>query len=78
MKKQKFISQCCVCKKVRRKEGFRFTDRTHMDEWDHHEEDLKKLHEEFDVVYSHGYCEPCADKTIKKFDEETKQKQKKP
>ena len=58
-KRVKFISQCCVCRKVRRKEGFQFTDRTRMDKWDHHKEDLEKAHKEFDVVYSHGYCDIC-------------------
>ena len=58
-KRTKFISQCCVCRKVRRKEGFQFTDRTHMDEWGYHEEDMKKSHEEFDVVITHGFCKPC-------------------
>ena len=64
-KKEKFISQCCVCKKVRRKDGFKFTNRMHMDEWNHHEEDLKKIHEEFDVVISHGMCDPCAEDWMK-------------
>ena len=66
-KREKFISQCCVCKKIKRKEGFKFTgsEHEHMDEWDHHEEDLKKLHEEFDIVLSHGFCEPCADEWVK-------------
>ena len=58
-KKTKFITQCASCQKVRRKEGFQFTNRSHMDEWDHHEEDLKKSHEEFDVIITHGLCDSC-------------------
>jgi len=66
-KKEKFISQCCVCRKIRRKEGFKFTGdkHKHMDEWDHHEEDLKDFNKEFDVVISHGFCDPCAKEWIK-------------
>jgi len=58
-KKQKFISQCCICRRVRRKEGFKYTNRTHMDEWGHHHKDIEELHNEFEIVYSHGICEPC-------------------
>ena len=58
-KKQKMLSQCCVCRKVKRKEEYKFTDRVHMDKWDHHHNDLQVLNKEFDVVFSHGYCEEC-------------------
>ena len=64
-KKEKMLSQCCICKKVRRKEGYKYTHRTHMDEWGHHEKDLEELHKEFDVVLSHGLCEPCYDQHYK-------------
>ena len=64
-KKEKFISQCCVCKKVRRKDGFKFTDNTHMDEWGHHQQDVEKAKNTFDVVISHGICEPCAEDWLK-------------
>ena len=73
-KKQKFISQCCVCKKVKRKEGYQFTDKAHMDQWDHHEEDLKKAHEEFDVIYSHTFCDDCVGEEHKKIEEHLKNK----
>lgn len=65
-KKQKMISQCCVCKKVKRKEGFKYTHRKHMDEWGHYHEDLKELHGEYELVYSHGLCEPCFETHYKK------------
>lgn len=65
-KKLKILSQCCACKKVKRKEGHKHSNRAHMDEWGHHHEDLKKIHDEFCVLYSHTYCEDCAEDFIKK------------
>lgn len=58
-KKEKFISQCCMCKKVRRKEGYNDCHRKHMDEWGHYHKDLKEMHDEYDLLYSHGYCDDC-------------------
>ena len=73
-KREKFISQCCLCRKVRRKDGFKFTGdkHKHMDEWDHHHEDLKEIHNEFDVIFSHGFCDDCGEKVMKEFEEEIK------
>lgn len=74
MKQEKFISQCSYCRKVRRKEGFKFTGdkHKHMDEWDHHDEDLKDLEKDFELIYSHGMCDPCADDCMKDFEDESK------
>ena len=68
-KKQKMLSQCCVCRKVKRKDEYKFTDRIHMDKWDHHHSDLKVLNKEFDVVFSHGYCEECLEPLKQEIEE---------
>ena len=60
IKPKKIISQCCVCKRTKRKDEFKFSDRKHMDEWGHHE-DIPHIEKEFDVLFSHGLCEECYD-----------------
>lgn len=68
MKEQKLLIQCCVCKKWKRKEGFKFTDRKHLDEWGHHHEDLKELQKMFDVMFTHSYCDVCYKKAMEELD----------
>lgn len=67
-KKMKMLSKCCVCKKFKRKEGFIYSDRAHMDEWGHHIEDLVHMQDHYDIIFSHGYCPACAKIAMKELD----------
>lgn len=67
-KKVKMLVKCCVCHKFKRKKGFIFSDRAHLDEWGHHHEDLAHMHLHYDVVFSHGYCPECAHKIMAEID----------
>jgi len=66
-KKQKFLSQCCVCKKLKRKEGFQYSHRKHMDEWGHHHNDLIEIAQEYELLISHGLCPDCFQNEIKQI-----------
>lgn len=63
------MSQCCICKRIRRKKEFRYSDRAHLDDWGHHHEDLAHLHKNYDLVFSHGYCPSCYEKAIAELDD---------
>ena len=69
MRKEKMMHQCCVCRKFKRKDEYKFTNRAHMDEWGHHIGDLDELAKEFDIVFSHGYCDECVKPIRKRIDE---------
>ena len=59
-KHRKIVSKCCICKKVKHKEGFKFDNKPHMEQWGHHR-DIEDIEKDFEVYYSHGVCEDCAE-----------------
>lgn len=75
MKEQKLLTQCCVCKKFKRKDGFKLTDKKHMDEWGHYPEDLVELQKIFDVMFTHSYCDTCYKKVMEEIDRYFKKKE---
>jgi hypothetical protein len=69
MKREKYISECCICHKIKRKEGFIYTNKTHMDAWGHYHDDLKDLRKEFNIIISHGFCPECHDHVMEEFEQ---------
>lgn len=68
MKKNKIVSKCCVCGRVRRKsEDSHDISTSHLDQWGYHDEELERYYEDYDLVHSHGYCPECARKTEQEF-----------
>jgi hypothetical protein len=67
MKKEKIISKCCVCGKVKRKEEDAHNLTAHLDSWGHHEKDIQNHFHDHELKPSHGYCDECSKQVEKDF-----------